>query len=389
MSQSLVRERFSAIAVRVETPAGVDAIAGSPVQADFIIGSAQVRYNATTVQDPSFSGALDDVAPALGALMPTIEVNVPLRGSGAAGTAPSWGRLMRACCFEEVVDNTGVVSTAATAGAASTATLPSAFSSTAQLYRGVPAILSGNPAPPVITPIHDYTAGRVASFNEIFSPVLSTSTMVQIPANVLYRPTSDETLHKTVTVYLYGDGMVWIFTGVSGSMRAALTSGGIGTLTFSLRGQYSSLATATLPAGLTAAGAPTPPRWVGGRVRFLSVRAQLKTLTVDAGINVTMPDDPEATEGYGPAVPISRAVTATLDPLMDTTTQVSVFNNFRAGTGGRLSAIIGATAGNRFAVTLPFIRALQMDPGSREGLRANDIRAQADSPDASMFLCAF
>ena len=388
MSGSLLRDSFSAMAVAVETTAGVDAIADSPTSAMMVLGSGDFAFNPNVTEDESFSGGLDAIPGTVGGLMPSIRATVPLRGSGAAGTAPAWGPLMRACAFEEVVTATAIgAPTAATAGTATTATLATPFAATAQLYRGMPALLTGNPAGPLLTPILDYTAGRVATFGQVFTPVLSLATLVQIPAHVLYRPTSDRTIHRTATVYLYKDGMVTRFTGCTGTLVAALTSGAAGSLQFALRGQFLSRSVGVpIPAALSAGSPIQAPRWTNGLSRFLGARAQLKTLSVDMGLDVTMPDDPEAAEGYGPGVAVGRAIRVTLDPLTDTTTVLSVVNNFRAGAGGALVAQIGATAGNRFTMGMPALRVLGADDGNRQRLATQQIQAQANAVDAGFFL---
>ena len=106
-------------------------------------------------------------------------------------------------------------------------------------------------------------------------------------------------------------------------------------------------------------------------------------------MNTVLPDNPEAQDGFDPAVPIARSVTATLNPSMDTTGQVALFNNFRNGTGGALFAVVPGNAGNRFSVTMPAVRLLAADPGDRGGLRTNEIRAEANISDASFFLCQY
>jgi hypothetical protein len=389
MSTNLVRGRFSAIAAKIETTAGVDSIAGSPVLADFVIGSGEFRMNPQVVDDPSFSGALDVLPGVVGSFMPEITINVPLRGSGAGGTAPAFGKLLRACTFEEVVDATGVVATAATAGTTTTATFPVSFSATAQVYRGVAGLLTGNPATPTTSAIINWTTGRVATYAETFGSTLSTSTLMQIPVNTLYRPTSDESTYRTVTLYLYNDGLLTTFTGCVGSVRFSLTAGGKGEMVFTMRGQYGAISTASLPTALNAGTSQNPPIWQGGRAQLLGRLAQCRELSFDMGIGLTMPENPEAPSGYGPAVPISRAVRTTIDPLMDTSNQVALFGNFISGTSGTLQAQLGSAAGNRFMFSQPSLRMLQADPTDRGGLRANSITAAANSTDASFFLCCY
>lgn len=389
MSATLVRSRFSAIAAKIEVTQGVDSIAGSPVLGDFILGNGDFQMNPQAVDDPSFSGALDVIPGVVGSFMPQITINVPLRGTGAGGTAPAFGRLLRACTFEEVVDNVGVAATAATAGTVNTATFPVAFSATAQAYRGVAALLTGNPAAGTTSPITNWTAGRVATYGETFGSALTTATLMQIPVNTLYRPTSDESLYRTVTLYLYNDGMLTIFTGCVGSVRFDMRSGGMGMMTYTMRGRFVSTSAVSLPTALVAGTAQNPPIWQGGRSQLLGRLAQCSSLSFDMGVGLMLPENPEAPSGYGSAVPISRAVRTTIDPLMDTTNQVALFNDFIGGTTGTLFAQLGSAAGNRFMLSQPSVRMLQADPNDRQGLRANSITAAANSTDASFFLCCY
>jgi hypothetical protein len=106
-------------------------------------------------------------------------------------------------------------------------------------------------------------------------------------------------------------------------------------------------------------------------------------------VATVLPENPEALEGYDPAVPVERDVAGSLDPLMDTTVSVARFNNFRNGTNMSLGAILGSTAGNRFAVVLPSIRATAMNPGDRGSLAVDSIGFQADGADSPVFLTAF
>jgi hypothetical protein len=390
MSGNLVRNRFAAVAVKIETTSGTDSIAGSPVAGDFILGDLTVRFNPQQVQDPSFTGSLDTAPGVPGSIRPTLELRVPLRGSGAAATAPSWGALMRACAMEEVLTSSAIVATAAASGSASTATLATPYATTAQLYRGMPMILTGNPTGPLITPCLDYTAGRVATFGETFSPVLSASTLVQLPANALYRPTSDESVYRTVTIYGWRDGFRWRFTGGVGSVRLEVETGGIGMLVFTLTAQYlDQAANANPAAALVSGNAPSPPIFQAGRARLFGDRAQVARMAFDLGVSTALPEDPEQANGAGPGVPMMRASSLDLDPLIDTTNQAALFGRLTSGQSGPAFAVIGSTAGNRFAVTMPAVRCLTNDPGDRNGFGANSIRAQANSPDASLFICQF
>ncbi|MBS7810533.1 phage tail tube protein [Roseococcus pinisoli] len=291
MSGSLVRSRFAAIAAKVESPLGTDAIAGAPVLADLILGEATIRLNRQVVPDPRFSGALDILPGIPGGTQASVEISVPLRGSGVAGTAASWGRLLQACTMVETADPTGIPATAATAGTVNSATLASAFSAVGQAYRGLPLLLSGNPAEPRVSMVTNYTPGRVATFGETFGAALDTSSLVALPPHVAYRVTSDESAYKSVTIYVYKDGWLWKFVGCVGSVRVQLTTGGIAMLAFTMQGQFLGQGAAALPTALTAGTAVSPPIFKKGRSRLLGELARTSSLTFDLGVSVQQPAD--------------------------------------------------------------------------------------------------
>lgn len=388
MTLSLVRMRFSAAAAKIETTPGTDAIAGTPVAADWISGDFQVDFNPQVIDNPELTGTLDRAPAIVGGLKPQIRISVPLRGSGAAGTAPDFGKLLRCCTMSETVTAAAVgVPSAATAGTTSTITLGTPFAAVAQAYRGMPLLLSGDRS--VTTGIADYTAGKVATVGETAATAFAVATLAQVPINVLYGPTSDEATYKSCTIHFYADGLQWTFTGCQGTWSLELTAGGTGTLKFEMQGQMGTHTTATMPTGWNTAIRQTPPRWVAGRAQLNGAVARCRRLTLDAGVQAVLPDNPEAAQGYDPAVPILRDSRGTIDPLMDTTNQVALYNAFQNGTAMRLMAVIGANAGNRFLVMAPAAKAVGFRPGDRDSLGQNDIAFQCDGADSDIFLASF
>lgn len=388
MATNLVRMRFSAVAVKTEVTNGVDVIAGSPSIGDWVGGDCEVAYNPQVIQDPSQTGSLDQAASIIGGLKPTIKIKVPLRGSGTAGTAPEWGKLMTACTFKETVTAAAIgVPTAAASGTTTTVTCGAPFAATAQLYRGMPLLLSGDQA--TTTTVCDYTAAKVITIGETLGSAATVATLAQIPINVLYSPTSDDSLDKSVTLYFYADGLLWTFVGAMGTWSLELTTGGIGFVTFELQAQMGAHSAVALPAGASSITRLTPPRFVAGKLQFGKIKAQASTLSLQAGVSLTVPDDPEAADGFGTAVPLSRQAAGSINPLLNTTTSVGLFNSFKAGTAMSLCAVIGTTAGNRFCVTGPVAKATALKPGTRDGLGSNDFSFMLEGADASLFLAQF
>ncbi len=388
MSTNLVRMKFAAVAAKIETVPGTDAIGGTPAAGDWIASEMEVQFDPTIIELPELTGSLDKATSVVGGLKPRLRLRMPLRGSGAAGTAPDFGKLLRCSTFAELVTAVAIgAPTAATAGTTTTVTAAVPFGTTAQQYRGMPLIVTGIAAG--TTGIVDYTAARVITTGDTAGTAYTVGSNLQIPVNVLYSPTSDEAVYKTATIYFYADGLLWTFTGALGTPSLELTTGGIGFISFEMRAQFASKSATAVPAGAAAVLRPTPPRFVGGKCQLNKALAQVRTLTINAGVNVILPDDPESAEGYGAALPIERDVAGNLDPYMNTTNSVALFNAFRAGTPMSLMAIIGSTAGNRFLAIVPNAKAIGMDPGARDGLGQHGVSFQADGADSAFYLAQF
>ncbi len=388
MSVDVVRMRFAAVAAKIETTPGTDAIATTPANTDWIAADCEMEFDPVTVENPELTGSLDKAPAIVGGMRPRIRLRVPLRGSGSPGTPPEWGKLLRCCTYQETITATAVgVPTAALSGTANTLTLAVHFVGTAQAYRGMPLQLTGDRV--LTTGITDYTAARVATLGETMATAGGVSTLTQVPINVLYGPTSDESIYKTATIYFYADGLRWRFTGALGSWSLELSTGGIGFLVFDLRAQFLDKTAAAIPTGWNTAIRPTPPRFVGGRCQLNGSLARARRLMIDAGVSVILPDNPEAAEGYDPAIPSERDSRGSIDPLMSTTTSVAIFNAFRLGTPMPLMAVVGSAAGNRFIVMAPAAKATGLRPGVRDGLGQMDIGFQLDGADSDLFLAQF
>ncbi|ONG56969.1 hypothetical protein BKE38_05080 [Pseudoroseomonas deserti] len=391
MATDTTRTRLSAVAVKTETVEGQDAFAGTPALTDFIGAEATWSLPQQTVEDPTLTGSFDPNAPIPTGIRPQITIRMPLRGSGSATVAPEWGRLMRACRFEEVQQATSVgAPTAATAGTATTATLATPFAATAQAYRGMPTVLTGNPTGPQLTTMLDYTAGRVATFPMTFSPVLSTATLAQIPANWLYRVTDDETQFRPVTIYVYRGGQRWRLVGCKGSMSLEMVAGNPGFITFTMRGQLlGAYETVALPTGWNTISRPQAPIWANGLSRLDRVVARCARYTYNANVTMYDPENPEAPEGYDAPEITAANSSVTIDPFSSTTNSASRFGKFRVGTSMPFAGLMGSTVGNRIAVTNPSLRISAYDDANRGEMGVDNLTLVPDVPGQGMFLSVF
>lgn len=392
-----VRTRLSQIAFRLETTPGVDAIAGTPAASDYVTCQADVRFVQDSVPNPVETGAYDDLPPIPGALRAEITVTVPIVGSGAAGTAPEWGRLLLAARMTETVTAAAVgAPTAATAGTATTVTAQTPFGTTAQQYRGMPILLAGNPAAGAVDVVLDYTTGRVITLAggtagaAGYNPVLSTATTLQIPPNVLYAPTSDDSVEKWLTCYAWTDDLRHVITGCKATRFAiGLADARPAVLTMTLTGMVQSWSqTVTRPSGYTPV-TRQPPLWRAGMSRLANRLAACASANFDMGLRAPYLENPEALQGYDPATITGAAPRITIDPFSHSTNSPLRSGAMDAQTSLPFAAVWGVSAGNRFALSCPSAVIVDMQPGERNELGVDQIVLAPNVANAAFFLACF
>ncbi len=308
--------------------------------------------------------------------------------------APEFGDLFKACGWEEVVTAAAVPTTAEAlaAGGTSEATLSTGSTAQAQAYRGMPLLLSVNPSTPKRTFISNYTSGKVATLTDVFSPPLSVTSEAQVLANVLYRPTSDDTLIKTLSFYVYMDGVRYKLTGARGSFQLVLAAGQPGKFSFNFTGMFGGKADAAVPSiqGFDSTRAPVwrdPNADGAGHFAIDRAEAALRQLSFDNGNTLVYPDNPNAGEGFDPTVITARRMTGRMDPLASLVATRDLMTNFRTGVQSMLHARIGTAAGNRAGLLIPAAHPESYAPGDREGLAIEDVGFFCSGEDAGAFLC--
>lgn len=96
-------DRASAILAKIETTVGVDSVPTGGANA-MLVGDIEVRpLVANNVNRDRLRAFIGGNAALVGPKYKEISFNVEMVGSGAAGTAPAWGVLMRACAFAETL----------------------------------------------------------------------------------------------------------------------------------------------------------------------------------------------------------------------------------------------------------------------------------------------
>jgi hypothetical protein len=282
----------------------------------------------------------------------------------------------------------GVAGVAASAGSGFTATAAAPWSSTAQAYRGMPIVLSGNPATPKTGLITDYTAGRVVSVNEIHAPILSAATKLGIPANLRYALGSQAVPSASGELYL--DGLRIQFVGQRSIFRLRFTSGNVVRFEAELAGLFFNKADAAMV--VPTYDATRPPVWRASRFGIDRVAAALATMGFDPGTRMVFPDDPNKSEGFDVPEIVDGQMSGSIDPYMTSVATRDLWGKLRADQTVLLDAMVtggAAGIGNRIGHTVPQGVLQGNDPGDRDGLLVENTTYQCDGEEPGAQFCVW
>ncbi len=299
-----------------------------------------------------------------------------------------------------------VAAAALTAGAATTATVGTGYTGTAQLYTGMPLVLSVGPGAGHIPLITNYTAGKLATLSDTFSPVLTTSTLAAIPANWTYAPTSPIdaasrlTDHPCATVGWNEDGNFHQWQNVRGILEMEGKSARPGEAIFNGTGTYMGATVAAMPTNAVMAthtgpmlvqGSATPPAAIINRLKL-----PISTWALRNGGNIESIDDPNTPYGFGAGQIAGRTTTFEADPLRTLVTTRDVIAEIAAAANYPIALRAGASAGNRWGLVLPVAQPVAADPAMRGKMRADQVKWQglsagrdAQLRDSDVFLSFF
>lgn len=381
------RARKKVLLAKIEGTAGVDA---SPAAADAVlVENPLFTPDVNLINTNEVGGSLDVSSPIVGGIRGRVTFDVYLKGSGTAGTAPEWGKLLKACGFAETVTGTAVPAAAEalqSGTSAIAATLSTSATNVAQAYLGMPVVVTSTATGGVngTSFISDYTTGRVATLTDTFgTSTLTTSSTFQIPVNVAYTPTSTDA--PSLTIYLYEDGKLRKLLGCLGNFTFTVDAGGIGKFSFTFMGQYGGETDASLPTGMAYQSA-RPPVWRGGRMLLNRTAAAVRQLSIDSGNTMPMPDDPNQDEGFQVPLLTARNLTGSVDPLEVLVATNDLMAAFRNGTEQVIHARWGATAGNRIGITIPAGQYTANNPAERDNLIARAFPFECNGLDSGMVI---
>ena len=192
--------------------------------------------------------------------------------------------------------------------------------------------------------------------------------------SVAYSPASSA--HKSLTFYVYEDGLRYNITGARGTVTGSLQTAQVGKLTFNFTGHYAgptdvAIATPTYNSAV-------PPVVINAPFTIDSFAAVIAKIEFDMGLELAKPDNIAATDGYGQIQLTGRAVTGSVDPEATLVAGYDWVTKWKSSAAYALtSGLIGATAGNRYTLTMPAVVYTELGAGDREGILTRELAFMA------------
>lgn len=386
-----LRTRNAAFLIKIESTEGVDA---APTASDAVLVE-EVNSGVSTgfIESTELTGSLDAGAPAVIGAPTSWTLRFRLRGvtgTPGGGNLPPADAILQALGFERVV--TAAISAAAlTAGSATTGTLGTGFGTTAQMYRGMPLIFSGTNHPGKVGLITDYTAGKVATFADTYSPVLSTGDSTAMPANILYKPRSSGVI--SVTAYHYVDGLLRKLVGARATGTLQMDAAGIPVFSVTLTGTFAGETDASIPAGAQPSSIAAP-LFVQGALpspAFVLNRAAvgIAAFSLDLGNNLTSPADPNTTFGFGGGILVGRDIRLSVNPQAQLVATRDVVTQLQQGTNFPVGARAGSAAGNRLGIVAPLAQIIEAPDADDGGILRRAMQLKLNGADSGVFLSIY
>jgi hypothetical protein len=400
MTDPVIRPQNSVLLFKLQAAEGTPAVPSAaadavPFEAD------SLSYSGPFKNDPSneVGASLVKAAPLVVGQPVTLRFRSRIKGAGAgvtytSGIKPPYHQLFAACGMPGFF--TAAIATAVlTAGTAISGTLGTGYAGTAQLYTGMPLIITAGAGVGHTPLITDYTAGKVATLSDTFSPVLDVTTSVSLPANWTYAGSSPRDAatraaqHPAGTAYLYEDGVLHQFVDCRGICDLDGDTARPGFGSFQFTGIYVGTGSdVAVPTGVVLAnhsgpmlvqGAGTPPAMLVNR-KGLPISKWSSTV----GGQIESPEDPNTQQGFAAGQITAREPMFGADPLAtliatrNTLAEIAAFSQYP------IALRFGGTAGNRWSLLHPVAQPVDLQPGTRGSYRShqNNYRALSNGRDA-------
>jgi hypothetical protein len=205
--------------------------------------------------------------------------------------------------------------------------------------------------------------------------------------SVLYKPSSTQSVHKSSSMYFYDDGLLLKLTGARGTCSFDLQTGAAIMCNWEFTGHFVSITDIALPSATY--DSTVPPILVSVPFTVGAFAAVISKLAFDMGVELSIPENIAATDGYGEIQITGRNPTGSFNPLRVTVATKNFISEWQSGAALVLTTgDIGATAGNKVKVDMPAITYTEIARGNQNnvGTYENTFEARESAGDDEVTL---
>jgi hypothetical protein len=191
---------------------------------------------------------------------------------------------------------------------------------------------------------------------------------------------SSSSVHKSITIGFYENGMFKSAAGCMGNFKIVCTSGALTYLEFEFKGVFQTVSDAALIDPTYPLDLPMRFASDGTATTWNSYNLCMSSLEFDLGNEVILRECPDSIEGYKSAIVVDRYPKLTLDPEADLVANQDVFGDLMNNTEAAFSSVVGTGFLTGAQTTLPTCtlaapkaQVFSLSEGDREKLLINEI----------------
>lgn len=287
---------------------------------------------------------------------------VDLKGSSAIGTAPSYGKLLRACGMKETAVER------LTIGAITGGPFQHGETITGGTSAATAKVIKRT-ANGVTTLYMKDRVGTFTAGSETITGGTSGATATETggtTASQGFDYTTNSVLSNipTLTMASYEDGIIKKARGARGSMKLSASVGEPGRLEFEFSAVYDSTSDGSLLSGITYESTVPEPYLSAGLV-LGSFSPVFASIEADLGNTVAMRENANNASGILSALITDRKPVGTIDPEMELIATKDWFTEWINKTTQYFETTFGSAAGNKVTIIAPTLQLTSISDGSR------------------------
>lgn len=362
-----LRLRVLSLLAKIEATYGIDSIPTGAANAILLAGNPTLTpMELTSVERDILRPFFGNAETLPSSIYGKIDFDVEAAGSGAAGTAPAWGVLLRGCGFSETTLAAPLTGTAQAGGTTTSIRLAAGASAVNEFYNGMPISITGGTGNGQSGLIVDYDGTtRTATVASSAWVAPDATSQYSIGASVVYRRITNNP--ESLTTYMNIDGVLHRFYGVRGNVTFGLSVDSIPMFKFSMQGLFTPVVDAVSPTVvLTGWRQPQPANRLNTPFAVLhGFQGALESFNVDIGNQIAFHTLINAQEEMlltesKPSGDISIEAT--------TVAQRNWWLIAQNATLGAFAIQHGTVAGNRIGICMPAVQIAAPQYGDKNGV---------------------